>query len=792
MRSVSIESVSQLIRYLVGAIAPGQYDMSVRLVGTLRSLLGLPQSPTFEQLCALAELRDPLTGTRLVPRSRLAGFEHHWGAPKTVSIVWAHGDDRFAAAFASACFAVAEIIARLIRPHSSRAGIDTNLVSTLMETGGPQGACLVALHFDSRADEPQIHAHFFLLNLCQNLNGQWTTADVSAFGPLHSFLSQYLYARLHCELSALGVTQHISQGSPQKWRVWEVHGISRELALRFSSRQKAIKAYQAVSGKVSKLDTIITRPKKSGAAIATIHRLFRTRLSEAESDAICATRASFANAIAPAQIPHALAESPQRLPDLLQMSLASDPGGAANIHSWIHRVLEDYVDLGGGIWLPRSHQACARTILERIRVPATEGPGGIALPGTHVIELPRKGSQRSSEIRFRAEIQRAISALSPIILSESPSDDLQRFVSGRVENLWQICADSNEERCFDAVVFLSQDIPLRSIERLQRRTNRLILVLSSEAADASALCAWLRASAPYVYSANPTIRRRGSATCADRWSSPKAFVASLCGRHKNRHELLASFAQALEWGKRPVLVGESCDHADTMLRFVGPPSGAGPDEIVWQKLGREQWPAAPFHAIADRCIAGLGSAVHGRRVVVATYNDIEASVEWEGRIVTLPRSSLRRLVPLSSRRIPLITGLSLRADHNQRAIAPHGFRLSKSNHYVISSWDPEYLTLSKRCRVRRSSFIGACMNATGPIQRPEGDEIFLAFSPTFIRKQGGLSFIRTYLAGTEGELHLLTSDIDEMLSALGQELPVSNNPPPAAKMLTRNDQEIPF
>jgi len=793
VRPVPVESVAGWFEYLVGGIGPDQYEKSVRLVGPLRSALGLPISPTLEQLCALAKLLDPLTGERLLPRSQLSGWEHHWGGPKTVSVVWAHGEDRFATAFASAAFATGGVFAQLVKPHSSRAGVNENLLSTLTTTEGPQGVCLVVLHFDSRADEPQIHAHFFLFNLCQNSSGRWSTADVSAVGPLHSFLSQYLYARLHCELSQLGVRQEISPGSPGKWRVWEVLGISRALALRFSSRHNVIKAYQSISGKVGKLDAIVTRLKKIGVPNATIGNLFRARISEAENAAICAIRASFANAIEPAQAAHAFAESPQRITDILQKSLANDPGGARNIHVWVRRVLDDHFDLGCGIWLPKSHQNCARIILEGIRVPTTAGAGGISRHGTHVIEWPRHDSQRSSEIRFRREIQRAISSLSPVILSGSLPEDLQRSVSGRIEDLWQLCADSNQTRGFDAIVSLSQDVPLRLIERLQRRTIRLILVLSSNAADESALCAWLRASAPHVYSANPDLRRPIEATCrVDRWSSPRAFLASLSGAHQNRHELLTCFAQALEWDKNPVLVGESCDHAETMLRFVGSPSGTGAEEIVWQKLSRELWPPAPFHAIADRCVAGLGAAVQGRRVVVANYNDREAMVEWEGRACTLPRSCLQWLVPLNRRSVPLIKGLSLCADHNQSAIAPAGLRLSKGNGYVISNWDPEYLTFSKGIRIRRGSFLGTCTNAIGPSQNPDGDQIFLAFSPAFLRKQGGLSFIREYLKQTTGELHLLAPDIDETLSALNQDIPISNERPTAAKTLTQNDPEIAF
>lgn len=793
MRPVSVESAAGWIKYLVGGIGPDQYEKSVRLVGALRSPLGLPPSPTLEQLCALAEFLDPLTGARLLPRSQLSGWEHHWGGPKTVSVVWAHGDDRFATAFASAAFATGELIAQVVKPHSSRAGVSENLLSTLTTTDGPQGTCLVVLHFDSRADEPQIHAHFFLFNLGHNPSGRWSTADVSAFGPLHSFLSQYLYARLHCELSQLGVRLEISPGSPEKWRVWEVLGISRALALRFSSRHKAVKAHQSITGKVGKLDAIVTRPKKTGAAIATIGNLFRARISDAENAAICAIRASFANAIEPAQTAHVLAESPQRITDILQKSLANDPGGSRNIHGWVRRVLDDHFDLGCGVWLPKSHQSCAHTILEGIPVPTAEGTAGISRHGTHVVEWPRQDSQRSSEMRFRTEILRAISSLSPVILSGSPPTDLPRSVSSRVEDLWQLCADSNQTRGFDAIVSLSQDIPLRFIERLQRRTKRLILVLPSNAADESALCAWLRASAPYIYSANPALRRTVEATCrVDRWSSSKAFLASLSGTHQNRHELLTCFAQALEWDKNPVLVGESCDHAETMLRLVGSPSGIGTDEIVWSKLGRDRWPPAPFHAIADRCVAGLGIAVQGRRVIVAAYDDSEATVEWDGRARTLPRSSLRWLVPLSRRSVPLIRGLSLRADHNQRAIAPAGLRLSKGNDYMIRNWDPEYLIFSKGIRVRRGSFLGYCTNAIGPSQNPDGDQIFLALSPAFLRKQGGLSFIREYLEGTAGELHLLVPNIDETLSALSQEIPIANERPTAAKVLTRNDPEIAF
>ena len=173
-------SAKYYTRYLTGA--PG--EVPGVWAGGQAAGLGLSGTVGRDDLQALLEGRDPISGTRLgyplVDRvtadgrvvQAVAGFDATFSSPKSVSVLWAlSGDDRFLKAH--------DVAVTAALAHLERFGSTTRI----RRDGGrlhpdTQGLTMAVFRqTTSRADDPQIHTHAVISAKVQTVGGRWMALD---------------------------------------------------------------------------------------------------------------------------------------------------------------------------------------------------------------------------------------------------------------------------------------------------------------------------------------------------------------------------------------------------------------------------------------------------------------------------------------------------------------------------------------------------------------------------------------------------------------------------------------
>jgi conjugative relaxase-like TrwC/TraI family protein len=178
--SSAAKSAAYYTQYLTAA--PG--EVPGVWCGRQAAGLGLSGKVGRDDLQALLEGRDPLSGTRLgyplIDRvtadgrvvHAVAGFDATFSAPKSVSVCWAlSGDDRFLKAH--------DVAVTAALAHLERFGSTTRI----RRDGGrlhpdTQGLTMpVFRQTTSRADDPQIHTHAVISAKVQTADGRWMALD---------------------------------------------------------------------------------------------------------------------------------------------------------------------------------------------------------------------------------------------------------------------------------------------------------------------------------------------------------------------------------------------------------------------------------------------------------------------------------------------------------------------------------------------------------------------------------------------------------------------------------------
>ena len=210
------------------------------------------------------DARDPgsgarLTATKMCAKRRVAGFDLTFSAPKSVSLLYAFGDDQQRNAVRRAHDqAVTSVLEHLEDQAAQvRRGKDG---LTRIDAEGFVAAAFV--HRTSRNGDPQLHSHVLVANVTRGFDGRWSAPDAHLLYT-HARSAGSLYkAALRAELaSTLGVHfTEVHKGSA------EIAGISAELRGAFSSRRAEILEYQAERGETSSMSAeraaLATRAKK--------------------------------------------------------------------------------------------------------------------------------------------------------------------------------------------------------------------------------------------------------------------------------------------------------------------------------------------------------------------------------------------------------------------------------------------------------------------------------------------------------------------------------------------------
>ena len=216
-----------------------------RWTGRQAALLGVSGEVSTEQLEAVLEGRDPITGSQLgnpladrvtssgrVVRA-VAGFDATLSAPKSLSVWWAlTGDDRFAEAHDIAVTAVVD--------HLERYGSTTRIRSNGRRLH-PDSQGLTAAVFrqtTSRLDDPQLHSHVVVSAKVQTDDGRWLALDARTLKGYQRALGGLYQSVLRAEVTARfgAAWGEIVNGQA------EIAGVPDELLEQFSKRTAQVDA----------------------------------------------------------------------------------------------------------------------------------------------------------------------------------------------------------------------------------------------------------------------------------------------------------------------------------------------------------------------------------------------------------------------------------------------------------------------------------------------------------------------------------------------------------------------
>lgn len=176
-------------------------------------------------------------------RRAVAGYDYTFSVPKSASVLWGVADpntqELIVAAHHAAVADVVDYIEREIA--ATRAGV-ANADGAVAQVA-TRGIIAAAFdHWDSRANDPQLHTHVVISNKVQTvLDGRWRSLDSRPMHAAVTAISAYYNAVLADRLTrtfGLGWEQRGrgADRSPQ----WEITGVSESLVKEFSTRTRAI------------------------------------------------------------------------------------------------------------------------------------------------------------------------------------------------------------------------------------------------------------------------------------------------------------------------------------------------------------------------------------------------------------------------------------------------------------------------------------------------------------------------------------------------------------------------
>lgn len=246
------------------------------------------------------ELGRFITAASRPGQQAVAGFDLVFSPAKSVSTLWALGDDATRRTIEQAHEdAIASTVKYLEREAiATRAGV--NGVAQIDVEGG-----IVATrfrHYDARSGDPQLHDHLVVANKVRGTDGRWRTIDSKLLHRQGVAASEHYNQHVMANVaSRLGVTTEYREVTAGKRPVLEIAGIDTTLTESFSSRSSEIKTtvkqlaaeYRQQHGRapdakariaLAQQATLQTRPAKASA------RSLRDLRAQWRRDAIQATR----------------------------------------------------------------------------------------------------------------------------------------------------------------------------------------------------------------------------------------------------------------------------------------------------------------------------------------------------------------------------------------------------------------------------------------------------------------------------------------------------------------------
>lgn len=205
--------------------------------GDAASQLGLEGDVDYEAFLALIAGLHPETGSALGRRygeESVRGFDITASAPKSVSVLFALGDDAVRKAVVGAHDRAVEAMVDWVERHAhTRFRIGGQVA--VVDADGILAACF--RQHTSRMLDPQLHTHVVVPNRVRSPDGRWLALDARTIKVDQRTLSALYHASLRAELTrTLGVI----------WRepvngTAEIASLPEDLVAEFSSRSEAVR-----------------------------------------------------------------------------------------------------------------------------------------------------------------------------------------------------------------------------------------------------------------------------------------------------------------------------------------------------------------------------------------------------------------------------------------------------------------------------------------------------------------------------------------------------------------------
>ena len=242
--------------YLDPAEARGEW------LGRGAASLGLSGAVGAEGLRRVLAAQHPVTVLplrELTSRSGVAAFDLTFSAPKSVSVLFALGDEDVVAAVRAAHDAAVREAFGYFERAAAAVRRGRNGLSVLPADGSVAAAFR---HRSSRAGDPQLHTHVLVANLGCGPDGRWSALDERRVFAQARSASAVYQAVLRSELSRrLGV-----EWTPVIKGIAEIEGVPAAVARAFSRRRADIEAAMAernVAGPAAaQVATLDTRQRK--------------------------------------------------------------------------------------------------------------------------------------------------------------------------------------------------------------------------------------------------------------------------------------------------------------------------------------------------------------------------------------------------------------------------------------------------------------------------------------------------------------------------------------------------
>jgi conjugative relaxase-like TrwC/TraI family protein len=216
--------------YLDGGEPPGRWW------GRGAAELGLADHVDPEAFLAVMAGKDPGTGVDLGRRfgeDSVRGFDATFSAPKSVSIIWALGDDQIREEVLEAHDRAVEAILGWVQDHAHTRLRRQGHVVCIDADGLMAG---VFRQHTSRRLDPQLHTHAVIANRVKAPDGRWLALDARTLKIDQRTLSALYHANLRCELTTrLGV-----EWRAPEYGIAEIEGLPEEVLAEFSQRTRDV------------------------------------------------------------------------------------------------------------------------------------------------------------------------------------------------------------------------------------------------------------------------------------------------------------------------------------------------------------------------------------------------------------------------------------------------------------------------------------------------------------------------------------------------------------------------